>query len=76
MATSTPVVKIRNIRDLRLSMALTQADFGAFIGVTRHSIWSLENGKNPPSLKTIRLIHEKTGIPIATLQNPAFWTVE
>lgn len=44
------------IKQIRVFLALSQADFGARIGITRSSVSKLESGENNPSEQTIKLI--------------------
>jgi len=40
------------VRELREAQGLTQADLGAAIGVTRHTIIAIERGHYSPSLES------------------------
>ncbi len=49
----TKVPPITNcVRELREARAMTQADLGAAIGVTRHTIIAIEQGRYSPSLES------------------------
>lgn len=44
------------IREVRIQLGLSQADFGKRIGITRSSVSKLESNENNPSEQTIKLI--------------------
>jgi len=45
----------KDIKDLRTSLELTQAAFGARLGVSGNYVWMLESDRKTPS-ETIRLL--------------------
>jgi putative transcriptional regulator len=49
--TKAPPITNR-VRDLREARAMTQADLGKAIGVTRHTIIAIEQGRYSPSLES------------------------
>jgi putative transcriptional regulator len=49
--TKAPPITNR-VRDLREARAMTQADLGKAVGVTRHTIIAIEQGRYSPSLES------------------------
>lgn len=52
----------KNIREIRLSLKLNQAQFGEKIGVSRSTINHWENNEALPNLYTLKKIKEVFGI--------------
>jgi putative transcriptional regulator len=52
------------VRDLREARAMTQAELGEAIGVTRHTIIAIEQGRYSPSLESAFRIARLFGVGI------------
>jgi putative transcriptional regulator len=52
------------VRDLRETYGLTQADLGEAIGVTRHTIIAIEQGRYSPSLESAFRISRLFGVGV------------
>lgn len=55
------------LKDYRISLGLTQAEFSAKYGISRTTISELESGRKSPSLKMINKISSLTGT------NTSYW---
>lgn len=56
-----------NIKKLRETYKLTQADLGKIAGVSDKAVWTWENGTAEPRMGAIQKIADYFGIPKATL---------
>lgn len=45
-----------NLKEKRERVLLTQGELAMKVGVTKHTIWSWENGKKQPSIKHLRVL--------------------
>jgi putative transcriptional regulator len=61
--TKAPPITNR-VRDLREARGLTQADLGVAIGVTRHTIIAIEQGRYSPSLESAFRISRLFGVGV------------
>jgi putative transcriptional regulator len=61
--TKTPPITNR-VRNLREARAMTQADLGDAIGVTRHTIIAIEQGRYSPSLESAFRISRLFGVGV------------
>lgn len=59
-----------NLRKYRRKKRLTQAEFGALVGVTRNSVSSYEDSRAQPTLETTRKIARLIGVTMEQL----IWT--
>lgn len=59
------------VRELRTERRLTQADFGARLGVTRQTVIAIETGKYDPSLALAFAIAKEFGLTIEDVFDPA-----
>lgn len=60
-----PIAK--NIRNLRKSNGLTQAQFGHIVGVKRSTLAVWESGKYEPGMAILKVIAEKFAVPVESL---------
>ncbi|OQO71179.1 hypothetical protein BH747_04110 [Enterococcus villorum] len=58
-----------NIKILRQSLNLTQAEFAKKMGISRSYLGDLENNRRNPSTETIKKLSKKTGISTSFLIN-------
>lgn len=49
----------KQIKELRLSLMLTQKEFGELFGVSRMTVYAWETGRYTPSFRVQRLMKEK-----------------
>jgi putative transcriptional regulator len=62
MTKAPPITnRVRNLREAR---AMTQADLGEAIGVTRHTIIAIEQGRYSPSLESAFRISRLFGVGV------------
>ena len=57
------------IRQLRNSLKLSQAEFGAKIGLSQNYIWMIEKGERTPSDRTVSDICREFGVSLAWLED-------
>ncbi len=58
-----------NIKELRTSLGMTQAQLAELVGVARVSIVAIENGRFLPTIETALLISKALDSPIESI----FW---
>jgi len=58
------------IRDMRLSLGKTQADFGRLFGLSRRKVIDLEAGKANPELRTLSRIGKAFGLIVGFVPTP------
>jgi putative transcriptional regulator len=61
--TKAPPITNR-VRELREAQAMTQTDLGKAIGVTRHTIIAIEQGRYSPSLESAFRISRLFGVGV------------
>ena len=62
MSKAPPITN--RVRDLREARAMTQAELGDVIGVTRHTIIAIEQGRYSPSLESAFRIARLFGLGV------------
>lgn len=62
MSEAPPITN--RVRELREARAMTQADLGESIGVTRHTIIAIEQGRYSPSLESAFRISRVFGVGV------------
>ena len=53
---------MEKLKDLRLSMGLTQADLAKVSGITQAQISNFEQGKSEPKLSTVKVLAKALGV--------------
>ena len=56
-----------NIRDVRKSRGLTQAELAEASGLSRSYLADAEQGRYSPSVKTLQVIASALGVPVSAL---------
>lgn len=62
MSKAPPITN--RVRELREARSMTQADLGEAIGVTRHTIIAIEQGRYSPSLESAFRISRLFGVDV------------
>lgn len=59
-----------HIKEIRLTLNITQQELAEFVGITRQHLRSIENMEKQPSIKISYLISKKLGVSMDELFYP------